>query len=56
MDLRKTRTANFLTDTLSGVKDKHRCLFHTNIYIEKIQDQIKKKETAMALPVSPKVY
>ena len=55
VSLKKTVNANFQPDTLRGVEDKHKCLFHNGIYWQKKIKQSNKKQTDMALPISPKV-
>ena len=52
----------FLTDSLCGLKDKHRCLkdkhrclFNNDIYQSKKLKKPNKKQTDMVLPVSSKV-
>ena len=54
VSLRKTLDANFLTGSLCGVEDKHRCLFHSGIYWRKNKKKTNKNQVDMVLPVSPK--
>ena len=49
------KNASFLTGSLCGVEDKHRCLFHNDTYGRKKIKKPYKKIADMVLPVSPKV-
>ena len=45
---------NYLTGTLCGVEDHHKCLFYNGIYRRK-KNKPNRKQADMVLPVSPKV-